>query len=188
MQGDPFKPGVLKPDVHARLVQEIDSIAAAAMIHPKWICAPLANTAPPKVVEWVRTFKRNYEEGISGLALTGAGKVSQSVNTCSAIAGALIRNFVNAQVMMEAQLFEQGETSHGVADPTCLLIPNFYTGVDLAQWRVHALQEVLYDRHMRGRATVIYVTNINEMAAKYGSATAELIRDNYAIVPLTGEV
>lgn len=181
---DPYASGVLLPDVHDRLVKDIANIATDAMIHPKWISTRLQDVVPEGVVDWVRQFNRNYEGGISGLALLGENRVAQAVNACSAIAGALLRNFVHARVVMEAQLFSEGESFAGAPDPTCLLIPNFFTGTDMAAWRIRALQDVIYDRHVRGRQTVVYVPSLATLSAKYGASTAELLGECYAHVSL----
>ena len=42
MRVDPYASGVLHPEVHDRLVKDLDHFARDAHIAPKWICTPAA--------------------------------------------------------------------------------------------------------------------------------------------------
>lgn len=185
---DPYATGVLTEEVHNRLVANIENIAAGAMIQPKWIWTPLAQTVTPPIINWVKRYAHYHAEGVSGLVITGP-KYDVAATTISAITGALLRNFIDAQVITTQQLYDR--LKHGNApDPTCLLIPNFYAGkahgVKLAHWEIASLQDLILDRHMRGRMTVIYVTDVNSMGEEYGTAVRQLVDAHYISIGIGG--
>lgn len=186
---DPYATGVLDKEVHSRLVADIERIASTAAIQPKWIWTPLASSVPKGVVNWVKRFKHHDADGVSGLVLTGP-KYDLAANSVSAIAGALLRNFIDAQVITTQQLYDRLKKGDP-PNPTCLLIPNFFAGtthgIKLATWEINALQDLILDRHMRGRSTVIYATDVSVMGEEYGSAVHQLVTAHYTSAVL-GEV
>ncbi len=188
MPKDPYATGVLVEEVHHRLVADIDHIAETAAIQPKWIWTPLAESVDDAVVKWVKGFKKHSQTNNSGLCLTGP-KPQQAALQMSAIAGALLRNFIDARVITTAQVYDRAKSGE-IPNPTCLLIPNFFLGeshgIKLASWEIAALQDLLFDRHMRGQSTVIYATSYDAMAKEYGSAIAQLVQANYAQASLAG--
>lgn len=179
---DPYSTGVLSEGVHSRLVADLANYAKDANIQPKWIMTPLASVAPPKVVEWVTKF--NTHES-SGLCLTG--NVDHADDTCSGIAGALVRNFLRAQVYTLNQAIEYVQAST-LGDPTCLILPNLFMGKalgsSLVDWRVQLIYDALHTRHIVGRKTVVYVSSLDQMSTEYGAAFAQLIKNNYDIVKI----
>ena len=185
---DPYETGVLMQEVHERLVADIEHIADAAAIQKRWIWTPLAGVVGEPVVQWVRTFRKHSQMNLSGLCLIGP-KPQDAAMQVSAVTGALIRNFIDARVMTCAQIYERAKSGE-VPNPTCLLISNFFLGeshgIKLASWEIAALQDLLFDRHMRGQSTVIYATNLDAMASEYGSAITQLVQANYTRAKLVG--
>lgn len=186
---DPYASGALDESVHISLVADLDNISANASIQPKWVCTPLAESVSPQIVDWVRKFRQHQDDDVSGLLLTGSN-YDKAADTVSAITGALLRNFVDAQVVTTQQLYDRikDKVPH---DPTCLLIPNFFVGseqgVKLAHWEINVLQDLILDRHMRGRLTVIYATGLKPMAQEFGSAVSQLVTARYTKVLLGGQ-
>jgi hypothetical protein len=125
VQQNAFDTGVLDPEVHARLVADIDHIAAAAGITKDWILRPLAQTVPPDMVEWVKRYRFHAREGRTGLALIGRDIDPTPETAMSAMAGALTRNFILAQVMTLGQVMEALKDGMPPV-ASCLLIPNFF--------------------------------------------------------------
>lgn len=181
---DPYETGVLDETVHHRLVADLQNIADDAMIHPKWVWTRLSNVVSEAEVDWVRHFHKNTAQGITGLALVGATP-GAAASHIPAIAGALLRNFIRAQVFTTAQLYASVKEGD-VPNPSCLLLPNFFLGKSYgstpAHWEITALQDVLMNRHMRGNPTVLYATDLNAMAQEYGAGLAQIVKDNYQII------
>lgn len=178
---DPYATGVLVEEVHHRLVADIEHIAEDAAIQPHWIWTPLNEVAGDSVVSWVKGFRKHHMSGVTGLVLYGP-KPQKALAHMSAIAGALLRNFIHAQVMTSAQVYDRLKNGDP-PNPTCLLIPNFFLGeshgIKLASWEIAALQDLLMERHLRGASTVVYATNLDAMASEYGSAVSQLILSHY---------
>lgn len=181
---DPYATGVLKKEHHGRLVADLANIAMDAAIRPHWIYTSLLEVGSEAEVSWVKSFRANVNAGVSGLCIVGKN-VPKVEDRMSAIAGALVRNFIRAKVVTVASLIEQHEEG-ATPDPTCLLIPNFFIGKtmggDLPTWRIAKLHDILVERHMSGRQTVLYVTDLKNLAAEYGTPMAGLIESHYKIV------
>jgi hypothetical protein len=180
-----FATGVLNPETHARFVADITSIAQDAAITPEWLWRPLADSVSGDEVTWVKRFKMHSREGVAGLCLTG--KAPNVEDRLSAIAGALVRNFIRARVFTVGHLFDLNEAG-AIPDPTCLVIPNFFLGkaggTSIPAWKVSVLHDVLVERQMKGRQTVLYVSDMKALAAEYGSATAQFIASRYELVDI----
>lgn len=185
MLADPYATGVLKEEVHNRVVADIANIARDAAIQPHHIWTPLAETCTAKEVEWVRRFKFHSGEGVSGLCLTGKNPKVPIEDHMAAIAGALIRNFIRARVFTVGALLEM-KANGSAPMPTCLLIPNFFfekaEAGQVSSWKVPDLLDLLLDRHMQGLQTVIHVSSLPGLEAEYGSAFAKHIKGHYEIV------
>lgn len=179
---NPYESGVLKEGVHDRLVADLANFAKDAAILPKWIMTPLAEAAPTKVVSWVKEF---HQHETSGLCLTGDPAKADDV--CAAIAGALVRNFIRAQVYTLNQAIEAVQAGT-MDDPSCLILPNLFMGKalgsTLVDWRLQLIYDVIYSRHIAGRKTVVYVSDVQAMATEYGLAFAQTIKNNFDIVKL----
>ncbi len=68
MYANAFKSGVLKEEVHGRLVQNLDAYARDAGIQPRWVWTPLAATCGQVEVNYVRQYPTHRAEGlVSGL-------------------------------------------------------------------------------------------------------------------------
>ncbi len=188
---DPYASGILKREVHARLVADLDNIARDAAIQPKWIWTPLEQTVSPAEVEWVKRFRYHPHEGRAGLCLTGKSPEGVEDRMC-AIAGALVRNFIRARVYTVGQLIELLADGEPAPTSTCLLIPNFFLGkalgASLVDWKVTLLFDALLDRHLRGLQTVLYASDLKAMAVEYGAAIAQHVKSNYQLTSISGGV
>lgn len=182
---DPYESGVLKRDVHARLVAELDAMASDAGILPHWIYTPLAPHVGEEELTWVKRFMFHKLEGHTGLTMTPKAKgtkLSGVVDQMSAMAGALVRNFIRARVMTLNQVLEQMQDG-GLQNLSCLLIPNFYIGkaggADLPKWKTALLLDFLLERHLAGKQTVLFVSSFNDMSVELGTSFTHHIQQHY---------
>lgn len=184
LASDPYETGVLDRHVHARLVADITNIARDAAIQAKWIWMPLADTVSPTEVDWVKKFHLHTAQGKTGFCLVGEAKVSVE-DRMSAIAGALLRNFVRARVFTIGQLLER-TADRDTTSATCLLVPNFFLGKaqggHIPDWKVSLVYDLLLERHLSGRQTVIYVASMKALAVEYGAAIAKHINTNFHVL------
>jgi hypothetical protein len=99
MYADPYAAGVLLPQIHSQLVRDMIAIARDAAIQPDWISSPLKNACGTAEITWVKRFKFHAHEGHTGLCFIGKNpKVNSIEDRMSAIAGALVRNFIRARM------------------------------------------------------------------------------------------
>lgn len=179
---DPYATGVLRKDVHERLVVDLENVARDAMIQEHWVWTPLADAVNPKIVNWVRGYNGHAPE-TTGLCLIG--KTEAVEDQMSAIAGALLRNFIRARVFTVNQILDRLEAKTFV-QPTCLLIPNFFlgkaSGTTLVNWKVQALMDMLLERHQNNYQTVLHVSDLKELRVEYGAFIEQFIQTHYVML------
>lgn len=185
MNADPYATGVLIREVHQPLVRHIDRFAKDANISPECIWTPLATVCGPEEVGWVLDFKFHRSNKVSGLAYVGWSPDPRIEDRMAAIAGALIRNFINARVMTVHTLIDiAGEGA--VPEASCLLIPNFFLGKarggDMPPWKISVLFDALLERRAMGVQTVLYVCDFKDMAVEYGAALRDHLQAHYVRV------
>ena len=101
---DGERPGILEEGVHDRLYQESAQLAYKARIPQELIWTPLEKKFD---AAWVREFSLHTQEEHTGLAYVGkfvGDKKDSPLYRMQAIAGALIRNFIDARVLSLAEL------------------------------------------------------------------------------------
>ena len=141
---------VLDPVRHSVLIRNIDEVCRTAHI-PQWV---LPHSMSPDCgageVEHVRKFRRvAKEDGLAGLVYVG--KACASAHTrMLLIAGALIRNYVDARVLTVHEYLILD------AVPEAVLVPDFFDGAtSLPEWRRQELSSRLLDRYSRGLQTFL---------------------------------
>lgn len=161
---------------HAPLLRRWPSVAERANIAEHWLNKSVTQYCSKAVVEWVRKVPQLMREQRAGLVLRP--KQHSAEDRCSVVAAACLRNYRDARVMPLKELF--AEAKKGVPEVTVLLIPDFYQGgVELPEWQLSHLMSVLSSRHLKGKATVLYVEDMSEMGKTYGEAIYKHIRTNY---------
>jgi hypothetical protein len=182
MMIDPYAQGALLPEIHDRLVADIDNIARDAAIQPAHIFTPLVGNVSPKEVDWVKKFKFHTTSGKSGLCLIGKNPNVDVEDRMAAIAGALVRNFIRARIFTLSQIMDLAERSE-VPEPTCLLIPNFFqeksAAGQMSSWKIPQLLDILVQRRIRGLQTVIHVSSMHALDSEYGSAFAKHVNSHF---------
>lgn len=180
-----YASGVLKPEFHDRLVQDIETYAEDASIQAKWIHTPLSEVCGPDEVDWARRFKKWSAQDMYGLYWHGKKGLGPDVETrMSAMAGCLVRNFIRARVMTVNQLLDSYD--NGGSRPTALLVPNFFLGKndggDLPGWKVSKLYDILSERKVAGLQTLVYIASMDQMAMEYGTSFERLFKKHYKSV------
>jgi hypothetical protein len=182
MKVDPYATGVLTPEVHERLLPKLERFADEANILPDWIWTRLSQVCGPAEVDWVNRFKFHRGDKVSGLAYVGWNHDPPIEDRMAAIAGALIRHFINARVMTVHRLINAASDS-AVPDVSCLLIPNFFLGAsDIRPWQVSLLFDALLHRHGLGVQTVIYASDLQAMGVEYGISLKRHVEKHYTLL------
>ena len=181
---DPYATGVLDPEEHERMVADIARIARDANIRPEWIWARIEKHCTPGEIEWVRRFPFHCREGRAGLCLVGKHPEPGIEDRMSAIAGALVRNFVRARLMTAHQVIEAADDGQP-PEISCLLVPNFFPGKTegaLPAWRLALLLDALLHRQLRGLQTVLYVNDLAALGKAYGMALRQHLEAHYQLL------
>ena len=131
LRTDPYATNVLNPAIHSRLVADIETYANDARIMPEAIWTPMAHACGADEINYVKRFKFHRSEGIAGLVFTGKGDADID-GRMRVMAGALVRNFIRARVMVATELVDAIDDD-GIPDMSALLLPNFPCSV--RQWR-----------------------------------------------------
>jgi hypothetical protein len=163
---------------HARLILDMESVCAQANVPAKFIHQSAKNWCGPGELDWIAQF-HSYRTQYAGLCIEGG---IGHANRCMAVAGALLRNFIDARVYnLNALIEEKGE----VVDPTVLLIPNLCFesyGKTLPAHEVQKLYDVLLKRFIANRPTVVCIESMKGLEQAYGALLSEHVRDNFKII------
>lgn len=167
----------LDPDIHGRLIAEIDDIARYAGVPRKYIEESMAEFCGDKEIEWVRGYKDHPRQGVFGLAYVGVGSTQRMM----AMVGAFTRNFIMARLITMrdiVDLLREGD----MPDPSVLVIPSFYTSLAkgaLTAYQISLLWDLLEDRMIKERQTVLGIESMSKMKAGYGDHFAQLVENHY---------
>lgn len=171
IQEKAFESQLLVPEVHGRLVQDIENIAKAAGIPMHLIWTSATEFCTEKEIDYTRRLPQHAEEGVYGFLYVGKKHDSPIHMRMMALAGACIRNFINAKVMTVQDVLACLKKDQ-MPKPTVLLIPNFYIGKEhggaIPAWQVAGLLSMLLNRQSEGLQTYVYVEDMDELAAQYG--------------------
>jgi len=177
-----YKWGVLKPEIHYRLVIDIYDHCAKANVRPEYVVQPLSAFCKATEIDFVTRHRALINEGKAGLAYVG---VNDCVTRLQAMCGAFLRNFINAEVRTAQQVIESIKAGT-ITSPSVMAIPNFFImkehGSDVAKWDAGRLQDLLYRRYFARQMTVITIENMKSLTVQYGPGVAQHIQDNFIIV------
>ena len=108
----------------------------------------------------------------------------------SNIAGAFIRNFIDARVYTLKGLLKELKDG-GYPDVELILISNFYmdkkTGGHVADWELSDLLGLLIHRQTIGKQTVMYCQDINNMGTHYGPHFEQHVNRFFTILEGAGK-
>lgn len=168
-------PSVLDPVRHNRLIGDLDHIAAIAGVNPSFIKQSMLPHCDSAEIDYVTNF-RLYRETVPGFLIVGK---SDTGTRCNAMAGALVRNFIDARAISLIKLLDAAE-GRDVPDPTVMLIPNFYMssyGKTLPAWKIAAIYDILLQRQAENKPTVIGMDNYAAMQQSYGGSISDLLKN-----------
>lgn len=177
---------VLDEEFHRPLILDLENVARGANIPLPMTWARVADYCSDGEIAYLRTIRRQAaRKGRYGLVLTGQEPGVSPFNRFTAVAGACLRNYLNARVVTLQELLDAIKVG-SVPEPSVLLTPNFFVGQSrggrIAEWQTQGLLSLLYRRQSQGLQTFLYVSDLDELAAAYGPAFARHLRDNYCVV------
>lgn len=152
---------------HGRIIADMERVSLIAGVQERFVKQSMSEYCSPEEIDWVKQFNKYRTEGVPGLVLEG---VHNPDTRCQAIAGAFIRNFIDARVMPLNQVLELQEGG-AMPSPTVLLIPNlFMVSVmkNVPVWKVQIVYDLLLQRSVQNKPSVAYVENLGDLKKTYG--------------------
>jgi hypothetical protein len=168
---------VLDQKCHARLIANRKKVCYDAGIQDKHLRESMIEYCNSEQVDWVRNFETYEAAGIPGLVINYTEKPE---TVCQAIAGALLRNFIDARVMSLHSVLDACKEEADLLAPHVLLIPNLYLqapAATLQPWRIEVLHDLLLDRKLHSRMNVLYVESMEGLKSAYGQPFANHLSD-----------
>jgi hypothetical protein len=177
-----YESGLFTPKKHYRFIEELQLIAVQSGIPKKALLTSMTTVCGGAEVNWVKNFRKNINLGQYGLAYSDT---SHSQRRMLHVGGALLRNYVDVQLIMVQDLITKLKAGE-VFDPEVAIVPNFHicksTGGDLPQWQTSMLLGWLQKRSIQELATVIGVGPMASVGKDYGESVKEHIEDYLKIV------
>lgn len=167
-----FDSGVLVPERHQRLVDNLDYYAGRAGIAPEYVWTSIVGVLDDTEIRWLKNVK-NRED--LGAVYTGLHEPPPEIRMCAA-AGLLLRNFKTARVMTASEVVDAVLTGD-TPDPFALFITNLMDGrreKDFAA-RAQIIPDVVSSRVRRRRQTVMSFSNLARAREIYGDDLYMLI-------------
>lgn len=175
--------GIINEKYHARLLANIDEVASMAGIPVPMVWARLSEYCTAQDLTW---FTRMRVEKECGVVYLGLSKHSVPVeDRMMAMAGAFLRNYVDARVMVVQDVISRLKGGDMPA-PTVLLIPNFCLGKgeggNIPTWEISGLLGLLYSRLAAGLKTVLYVSSMKDLEVQYGAPFVRHLESHYVVI------
>lgn len=174
-----YESGVLRPEVHYRLVEKIDEFASRAGIDPSWVWTPLSSVVGPDEVAYFRAFRKTDARG-----LVYYGTFDPPVwRRMGALAGAFMRNFVSVRVVPMEGIVDETMDGEWAPDFDVLMVPDFCPdGLKANDARRRIAFAMLMDRMNRGRHTLLACSDGSALERAYGSEVVAVVAD--ALFPI----
>ena len=171
---------ILDPQQHQRLIQDMTHVCKTANVLPAYVHKSMHGVCSEGEISWVKNFRAHQGAG-TGLALVGVANPEARIMS---IAGALLRNYVDARVLSVASVLALKD-ANSLPDCTVMLIPNLFMrskGTGLPSWKIQIIYDLMLSRLTSNKPTVIYVEEMEALASEYGRVFADHIAQHYKTV------
>lgn len=169
--------GCLDPVYHARLIEMLYDVSRQARVKEQYITTSASEWCSPAELGWLQAFQM---DNISKSGLVVVNR-RNSINVMSAMVGALVRNYIDARVVMTHELIDMEPR-----EITAIAVPNFYlhsiNAGSVAKWEAPMILEWLWARYSAGRKNILFVENLASMRNEYGTAISDFLLENYVIL------
>jgi len=172
------KLSILDPVIHQRLLADLDGVCEIAQTPRKFVHASMVGHVTSEDLRYVKEYWKFKNHGTLGYTMTG-----KLDNRHLYIAGAFIRNFIDARVVSLNTLIPlQDKQGHMVPDPTVMVIPNLFVathGKALTSWQIQSLYDLLMRRYAQDKSTIVYVESMDGLKNAYGPVFADHLLTNF---------
>lgn len=181
-----YDSGVLHPVEHSLLVKNLEHFAHRANIQDSMILNKMSTfKCSSGEIDYVKKIKRMADQNFYGMIYHGK-EITPVPTRMMAVAGACLRNFVDAKVIVLQELLSDIKEGHP-PDVQVLLVPNFYVaredGGKIGDWQIAELLGLLYSRMTKGYQTFLYVSDFASLRKTYGDPIANHLEKNFRSIP-----
>jgi hypothetical protein len=155
-------------------LEDIDRVSNTAGVQMRFLRDSMTAHCGDQEVAWVKNFNKLKLEGCPGLVIEG---LDNPDSRCQAIAAALLRNYIDARVIPIGTLISSRE-SEETLNPTVLVVPNFFvqvSGKSMPSWKMQTMYDVLVQRAVRNKPSVLYVQSLAEFRKSFGLAFSDFL-------------
>jgi hypothetical protein len=181
MNSDPYASGVLRPDVHDRIVANLTQIAMRAGLgmkhrHLIWTTAELKKAEMQWCEAAIRMSRANlpWDQAVIGLCYTKDQAAAEQ--TMMEMTGLLVRNFVDARCLSRMELVS--EQKSGGVEGSVILCPDFAMPeyVDtMPPWERASMADFIHERSMMAMPTCLFVgSSWDSLKAKLPTVVNEI--------------
>lgn len=168
--------GLIDEEYHQQLLADLHGVVRQAGITENYLWTPTSEYCGEGELAFVMDLKE--DDCPLGMAYYGDLDGHPVNERMMAIAGACLRNYINAKVMTIYDVLAALKDGD-MPSPTVLLIPDFYDGGTVPDWQKNGLLGLLYKREQQGKKTVVYVRNKKGLTKEYGKPVAEHIHTKF---------
>lgn len=165
-----IKSGLINRSHHAPLLRDAGRLTREAGIPERALYLSMVSLCSKDELEYVRHLPQMANQGVYGLMVEGLNPVRPILSRFNAMAGALLRNYINARVAPLTDVLAALKTGE-MEQYSVLLIPDLYLGQQerhaVAPWQTVMLLGLLYNRQAANRQTVVYVESLPAMGEAY---------------------
>jgi hypothetical protein len=158
--------------LHVRYLAVLEQLASKAKIDPRFIRTSMEDFCGQPEINWVKNFRQLRSQGMPGLILVG---LSDPETRCQALAGALIRDLIDPQVIPISDL-AQNPSLGEVPD---VLVLNFVAAThadpEVSSAAVAEIGAILEKRAACLKPSVLYVQNMGSLKLNEGSSLSALL-------------
>lgn len=178
-----YETGVLKPEPHYRLVENIDEYARDAGIRVGDICVPFKNCNPtdPERV-YVELLVKTGAKTVETLGMYYEKEMDPTIHDRSrVIAAAMLRYFIATKVINQRRFFDLIVEGEDFNDYTVLILPDIFRNIaGLSEGLRRSTSSILMERYSEGKHTIVgRITSMKEVANKFGDDVSGMIEQHF---------
>ena len=180
LREDAIESGLIDERYHDLLLADLAGLTRQAGIPESYVWTSIHNYCGERECDFVSQLKEpDCPLGMVYMGNIGGRPINERM---MAIAGACLRNYINAKVMTVYDVLAALKDGD-MPSPTVLLIPDFYDGNKVPEWQKNGLLGLLYKREQHNQKTVLYVSDRKGMIQNYGQPFADHMAGKF--VPIT---
>jgi len=179
---------ILDVEYHARLLADIDNVSARARIPSHMLHMSVTKYCNKNIVRWLKNWQERMAGGKAGMCLTGIPAEVGIGDQLMAITALFVRHYIDARFIVLNRLLD-GMGTENEENPTVLVVPDLYVEGQGAKGNTNFQQQDVYgfllERFSKGKASIIYIQDIDKMRLDYGPVIADHYASSFDVIQIT---